>query len=150
MAKKITVRDVYTGRRDILTESEYNAQMKKWSEAVLFLAKQKASLMRKGRRRSIVYKSGPKRGKREDVLRSHIKYKLYSDAGDVAGVGFQFPRHGIFLEYGVGRGHGVNRVRRTMSDWLSGALQKKEADLVDIIGEYYAGHVINKTGIGGK
>lgn len=150
MAKKITVRDVYTGRRDILTESEYNAQMRKWSEAVQLLAKQQASLLTKGRRRSIVYKSGPKRGKREEVLRSHIRYKLYSDSGDIAGVGFQFPRHGIFIEYGVSRGHGVNRIRRSMSDWLSGALQKKEGELLDIVGEYYAGHVVRKAGIWGK
>ena len=58
---------------------------------------------------------------------------------------FQFPVHGIFREYGVGRGTPrslVGHTSRTMSDWLSGTLQRQEPALLDIVAEQQADKVV--------
>lgn len=116
--------------------------MKDWSQSVQKLAKAQAALFTKGKKRDHTYKSGPKAGKSEGKLKSHIQFQLKSDAGEVAGVAFQFPVHGIFREYGVGRKSPHGHVSRSMSDWLSGALQKKEGDMVAIVAEHHADKVI--------
>lgn len=145
MARKIQVKDVHTGRRGILDNSEYNGKMQRWSTSVQQMAKAKASAFSKGKKRSHTYLSGPKKGTVEPVLRNHIQYQLKSDEGEVAGVAFQFPVHGIFREYGVGRGTPRNMVGHTsrrMSDWLSGTLERKEDELVDIVAEQHADKAI--------
>lgn len=145
MAKKVTVRDVYNGRRDVLTDTEYNRQVQLWSETVQKMAKMQASAFHKGKKHSITYKSGPKKGKTEPILRNHIQYQMKSDSGEVAGVAFQFPVHGIFREYGVGRGTPralVGHTSRSMSDWLSGTLQRQESRLLDIVADQQAGKVV--------
>lgn len=145
MASKVIVKDVFSGRRDILTDSEFNRQMEQWSQTVQRLAKQQASAFTHGKKKSHTYKSGKKKGKTEQVLRNHIQFQMKSDAGEVAGVAFQFPVHGIFREYGVGRGTPralVGHTSRSMSDWLSGTLQRQEQSLVDIVAENASGKVI--------
>lgn len=145
MAKKVTVRDVNSGRRDVLTDTEYNRRMQQWSTTVQKMAKLQASAFHKGKHHSITYKSGPKKGKTEPVLRNHIQYQLKTNAGEVAGVAFQFPIHGIFREYGVGRGTPralVGHTSRSMSDWLSGTLQRQEDNLLDIVADQQAGKVV--------
>lgn len=143
------VRDVYNGRRDVLTDTEYNRQMQLWSETVQKMAKMQASSFHKGKKHSITYKSGPKKGKSESVLRNHIQYELRTDDGEVAGLAFQFPVHGIFREYGVGRGTPralVGHTSRSMSDWLSGTLQRQESRLLDIVADQQAGKVVRLFG----
>ena len=110
--------------------------MEEWARATQKLSKAQAALFTKGKRRNHTYQSGPKKGKTERKLRNHIQYGLRSDSGEVAGVAFGFERHGIFLEYGVGRGHPAHGIRRSMSDWLSGTLQKKEQGVIDIVATY--------------
>lgn len=139
MAKKVQVKDVYSGRRGFLTDTEYNREMEEWSREVQKLSKAQAALFTKGKRRSHTYKNGKKAGKTEGKLRNHIQFQMKSDAGEVAGVAFQFPVHGIFREYGVGRGTPRNMVghtSRSMSDWLSGSLNKQEDKLLAIVAEH--------------
>lgn len=146
MARKVTVKDVFTGRRSTLDSTAYNSEMQGWSTKVQQLAKAQASAFRKGKKRSHTYQSGPKKGKTETILRKHIQYQLKSDSGEVAGVAFQFPVHGIFREYGVGRGTPrsmVGQTSRTMSDWLSGTLQKEEEALASIVAEHHADKVVH-------
>lgn len=141
---KIRVQDVFSGRRSILDDSQYNNQIRSWSAEVQRLAKREASAFTKGKRRaSRTYRSGPKAGKTETKLRSNITHRLWTNAGEVAGIGFQFPRHGIFLEYGVSRGHPVGHLRRSISDWLSSTLDRKEDNLVEIVAEHDANKVIS-------
>ena len=139
MAQKVQVKDVYFGRRGFLTDTEYNREMEEWSRATQKLSKAQAALFTKGKKRNRVYKTGKKAGKSESKLRNSIQYQLKSDAGEVAGVAFQFPVHGIFREYGVGRGTPRNMVghtSRSMSDWLSGSLNKQEDKLLAIVAEH--------------
>ena len=145
MAKKVTVKDVFTGRRWFLTESEYNREIEQWSRDTQKLAKAQAALFTKGKRRNHTYKSGKKAGKTEGKLRNHVQFQLKSDSGEVAGVAFQFPVHGIFREYGVGRGTPrtmVGHTSRTMSDWLSGSLNHQESKMVDIVAQHQGDKVI--------
>ncbi len=139
MAKRVTVKDVVTGRRGFLTDSEYNRQVEQWSREVQKLAKAQASMFTKGKRRNHTYKSGKKAGKTEGKLRNHISFGMKSDDGEVAGVAFKFPVHGIFREYGVGNGTKrsmVGHTSRSMSDWLSGTLGKQEEKLLDIVANF--------------
>lgn len=113
--------------------------MEQWSRDTQKLAKAQAALFTKGKRHNHTYKSGRKKGKTEGKLRNHVQFQMKSDGGEVAGVAFQFPVHGIFREYGVGRGTPralVGHTSRTMSDWLSGSLDKQEGRLVDIVAEH--------------
>lgn len=139
---KVQVKDVYSGKRGWLSDSEYNQAMGEWSRTVQRLAKAKASAFSKGKRRNRIYLSGPKAGKREGKLKNHIQFQLKSDAGEVAGVAFQFPVHGIFREYGVGNGSPRSHVSRSMSDWLSGTLAKQEGNLVSIVAEHQGDKVV--------
>ena len=113
--------------------------MEDWSRATQKLAKAQAALFTKGKRRNHTYKSGKKAGKTEGKLRNHVQFQMKSESGEVAGVAFQFPVHGIFREYGVGRGTPrsmVGHTSRSMSDWLSGSLDRQESRLLDIVAEY--------------
>lgn len=142
MAKKVQVKDVFSGRRDTLSNSIYNKEMQGWSTKVQQMAKAAASAFRNGKKKSHTYLSGPKKGYTETILRNHIQYQLKSDVGEIAGVAFQFPVHGIFIEYGVGRGSRRGNSSRTMSDWLSGTLDKNEEQLVNIVSEHQSDRVI--------
>lgn len=136
---KVQVKDVFTGRRGFLTDSEYNRQMEEWARATQKLSKAQAALFTKGKRRNHTYKSGKKAGKTEGKLRNHVQFQMKSDSGEVAGVAFQFPVHGIFREYGVGNGTPrsiAGHTSRSMSDWLSGSLNKQEGRLLDIVAEH--------------
>ena len=142
---KVVVKDVFSGRRGWLTDDEYNRQMEDWSRKVQQLAKAQASAFTKGKHRVRVYKSGKKAGTREGKLRNKVQFQLKSDGGEVAGVAFQFPVHGIFREYGVGRGASRslgNGVRRSMSDWFSGSLKKNEERMLDIVAEHQGDKVV--------
>lgn len=145
MAKKVQVKDIFTGRKGVLDDSEYNSEMQQWSTSVQKMAKTRASAFTKGKKKNHTYMSGPKKGKVEQILRNHIQYQLKSSDGDVAGVAFQFPVHGIFREYGVGRGTPRSKVgmtSRRMSDWLSGTLQRKEDEMADIVALHQADKAI--------
>ena len=97
-----------------------------------------ASAFHHGKRRNRTYQSGPKAGKTERRLRNTVQYSLKASYGDNAAIGFQFERHGIFLEYGVSRGHPKNGIRRSMSDWFSASLDRQEQKLLDIVSEHQA------------
>lgn len=136
---KVQVKDVFTGRRGFLTDTEYNREMEEWARATQKLSKAQAALFTKGKRRNHTYKSGKKAGKTEGKLRNHVQFQMKSDGGEVAGVAFQFPVHGIFREYGVGNGTPrsiAGHTSRSMSDWLSGSLNKQEGRLLDIVTEH--------------
>lgn len=152
MAKKVTVKDVFTGRRGFLTDTEYNREMEAWAKATQQLAKAQAALLTHGKRRNRTYKTGRKAGKTEGKLRNHVQFQLKSSDGEVVGVAFQFPVHGIFKEYGVSRGYPASgHVRRSMSEWISSALGKQDERLADIVAEYQSGKVLRTfRAIGGK
>lgn len=141
---RLTIKNVNTGRRDTLDESDYNQQIAQWAAQVQRIAKRQASAFHRGKRKSShTYKRGPKAGKAETKLRTSISFSLKSDYGEVAGIAFKFPVHGIFREYGVSNGHPRGHVNRAPSDWMSGTLQRKEDDLTSIVAQYHSDKVVN-------
>ena len=136
MAKRIIVKDDFTGRRSVMTESDFNEDIKRWASETQALAKQQAALMVKGKKKNHTYKSGSKKGKTEQKLKNSIQYSFIAGSGEVSGIAFQFPVHGIFREYGVGKGSPRNAIKRSKSDWLSFTLDKKEQKLINIIDDY--------------
>lgn len=88
------------------------------------------------------------------IVRIHLKCEKFLITNPIevsrcqrlmAWVLFQFPVHGIFREYGVGRGAPRsmgNSVRRSMSDWFSGALNRKENKMLDIVAEHQGDKVV--------
>lgn len=145
MAQHVKVTDVYTGRRAQLSDAEYNEEMRGWAQQVQRIAKQQASAFHRGKRKPThTYTRGHKAGKTETRLRTSIQYRLKSDSGEVAAVAFKFPVHGIFREYGVSNGHHRGNINRAPSDWMSGTLQRKDDDLLNIVAEHQSGAVINK------
>lgn len=142
MAKSIRVKEI-GGGRGFLTESEYNREMTEWARKTQALSKAQAAQLTRGKKRNRTYKSGKKAGKTERKLSRAVDFTLRSEAGEVAGVSFQFPVHGIFKEYGVSRSHGVqSHTRRSLSDWLSSALAKQEESLVEIVAEYQSDKIL--------
>lgn len=151
MAKRIIVKDDFMGRRSVMTESDFNENIKRWASETQRLAKDKASQMLKGKRRNRTYQSGPKKGKTETKLRNSIQYSFIASYGEASGIAFQFPMHGIFREYGVGNGSPRNAIKRSKSDWLSGTLDRKEKQLTDII-DNYSDNLVSRIfrGVGNK
>lgn len=150
MAKRIIVKDDFTGRRSVMTESDFNEDIKRWASETQALAKQQAALMVKGKKKNHTYKSGSKKGKTEQKLKNSIQYS-FAGSGEVSGIAFQFPVHGIFREYGVGNGSPKNAIKRSKSDWLSGTLDRKEKQLTDII-DNYSDNLVSRIfrGVGNK
>lgn len=126
--------------------------MEIWSRETQQLAKSQAALLTRGKKRNRTYQSGRKAGKTEGKLRNHIQFQLKSNAGEVVGVAFQFPVHGIFKEYGVARGYPASgHMRRSLSEWISSALGKQDEKLADIVAEYQSDKVLRTfRAIGGK
>ena len=140
---KVKVKEV-TGGRGFLTESEYNREMEEWSRQTQSLAKSQAAMLTLGKKRNHTYKKGKKAGQTEKKLRNSIQFQLKSRDGEVAGVAFQFPIHGIFKEYGVARRYPASGyLRRSLSDWLSASLDRQDDKLADIVAEYQSDKVLH-------
>lgn len=144
MAKAIQVREVTSGRRGFLTDTEYNRSMEAWARETQRLAKAQAAMLAHGKKSNHTYRKGKKAGKTEGKLRNHIQFQMKSDGGEVAGVIFQFPVHGIFKEHGVAKGYPAHgHVRRSLSEWLSATLERQDEKLVDIVAEFHADKFIH-------
>lgn len=72
-------------------------------------------------------------------LKKDIRYGLRKKQGDTEGVAFRFPRHGIFLERGVGKYRKANSsaANRAARPWLYPVLDGAFDDLADLIEQGY-------------
>lgn len=137
----------------LMTEEEFAAAAKAWADRVRALARAAGGSFPHGKRESVhVYKTGRYAGKSERKLGSTaVGYVLRKHYGEVDGVSFRMPVHGIFREYGVGNGqprHGVAtksgkrasgnvRIRRSMSDWFHAPLERNIDAFADLVADYY-------------
>jgi hypothetical protein len=73
-------------------------------------------------------------------LRNSLGYRVDKHHGDIERVAFGFPRHGIFLEHGVGTGRPVKAPKPSASKkpWLDVVLPDATQELAKIIEEKYA------------
>ena len=115
-----------------------------WSRTVLQAADQAASAFQKGKRTARhTYRTGRWRGTTEPRLKGNTKVRLITDGGELQRVQFLMPVHGIFREYGVGRG----RLIRTPSDWFSRQLAARQERLADLIAASHADKAVNVVGM---
>lgn len=135
----------------MLEPTEFNRQAVAWAAATEAISRSAAAAFTKGKRKNRTYKSGPKAGTVERRIKSDLTHRLWSDAGELSGISFRFPVHGIFREYGVGRGATratASHTLRSPSDWFTHALDSKEGELADLVADYKGGQYLRiLTGI---
>jgi hypothetical protein len=88
-------------------------------------------------------------------LESNITTKTRKDFGEINMVSFQFPRHGVFVHKGVGRGwemisgkvvrtaKGIQKGTRVPKDWLNSEIDKSVGLLADELVTIKADAVVN-------
>lgn len=150
---------------NLMTEEEFAAAAKVWADKIRTLARAAGGHFQHGKKDSVhVYKTGLYAGKSEHKLDSTaVGYVLRKHYGDVDGVSFRMPVHGIFREYGVGNGqprHGVAtksgkrasgnvRIRRSMSDWFHAPLERNIDAFADLVADYYGDkYLVNFSKLG--
>ena len=141
----------------LMTDEEFLRQAKAWADRVRAQSRAAAAAFPKGKKTAThTYKTGRYAGKTEGRLKSKLGYVLRKRYGDLEAVSFKMPVHGIFREYGVGNGQPRNGVatksgkaathkvyiKRTMSDWFYGPLERNEEALADLVADYYGDKVL--------
>lgn len=140
-----------------MTDEEFFARIKEWAGTVRHQAMANASGFSKGKSGPHTYIKGRNAGHTEGKLIRKTSYMLRKRSGDLDAVSFKIPVHGIFREYGVGNGqprNGVSAVKsgkaasgrvyikRTMSDWIHGPIERNIDKLADIVADYYGDKVL--------
>lgn len=90
-------------------------------------------------------RSRPKSFDREPPLITAIRNSVKKRAGWIEYVAFQFPRHGIFLQHGVGRHRPVGSpaAKSAAKPWLTDVLPDAIDALSYVIAEQYADVVVS-------
>jgi hypothetical protein len=141
----------------LMTDEEFLREARAWADRVRAQAKAAAAGFPKGKKTAThTYKTGLYAGKTEGKLRRNLTVKLRKRYGDLEALSFKMPVHGIFRTYGVGNGqprHGVATksgkaasqkvyLKRSMSDWFYGPLERNEEALADLVADYYGDKVL--------
>jgi hypothetical protein len=103
-------------------------------------------------------------GKGKGELSRSLKSNLRKDHGEIDSISYKFPRHGVFFQKGVGRGHimqggkvvrGVKSkkvvrfldgpVKRSPQDWFNRTLENELPKLADIVANHKANEAVVRT-----
>lgn len=76
----------------------------------------------------------------EGLLKRDIKRKVYYKYGEAFGVGFKFPRHGIFLAQGTGKGRPISSPGEK-KDFFNPPIDERFNAFADKVTEIYADKV---------
>ena len=140
----------------IKTAEEFNRKVRGWGNRVRKQAAANAAAFPHGKRAPHTYSKGLYAGVTEGRLKDSIKTTSHKVYGEMDGVGFKFPVHGIFRAYGVGNGqprHGratksgraaSTRIyrKRTPADWIIPPIESNMPELADIVADYYGDKVL--------
>ena len=140
----------------IKTAEEFNREVRGWGNRVRKQAAANAAAFPHGKRAPHSYSKGRWAGITEGRLKNSIKTTSHKVYGEMDGVGFKFPVHGIFRAYGVGNGqprHGratksgraaSTRIyrKRTPADWINPPIESNMPELADIVADYYGDKVL--------
>jgi len=98
------------------------------------------------------------RSPRQEPSITNIRAKVLKTAGEVSGVSFGFPRHGVFVQKGVGRGYQMQagkvvRVAKSAPtgntrqpvDWFNSVIDSQVPALADKIADIHADLAVNAT-----
>lgn len=134
---------------DLMRDEDLLREAKRWADMVRRQAKSNAAGFSKGKSSPHTYIKGRYAGKTEFKLKDRLGYVLRKRDGDLESVSFKMPVHGIFREYGVGNGQPSSGVtsqkvylKRSMSDWFHGPVDKNFDQFADVVGEYYGDKVL--------
>jgi len=142
------------GDPHLTTADEYNEKVKAWNtrlrsqiiSSLMLLTneeKQKAvkKLYRSSRQRAKLNDSSPTI---EEPLIPSLKSRVFTSYGEAYGISQSFALHGIYVHYGVGRGHPAgsrsmvtNGKARKPYDWLNKNVIALGPELEHIVAEYY-------------
>ena len=109
-----------------------NADVKQWSKQSAVMMKGKVRLLTNKNKHQFL--KARKEGK---TLEKSIKHRNPQRFGLVRKVVFSFERQGVFIAYGVSRGHKKSNPRKII-DWFQSVLDVSEKSLADIVVEHYA------------
>lgn len=125
----------------LITTQEFNEKVRGWTISV-----------RSRMARNAPKYTGVESRKRVDPkLAASLSYRIRKDREDISSrIKYQFPRHGVFIHYGVGRGYmreggavvKVSRSRtqginRRPNDWFDVEIRNNMEDLAEIAQEFY-------------
>lgn len=125
----------------LITTQEFNEKVRGWTISV-----------RSRMARNAPKYTGVEWSKRVDPkLAASLSYRIRKDREDISSrIKYQFPRHGVFIHYGVGRGYmreggavvKVSRSRtqginRRPNDWFDVEIRNNMEDLAEIAQEFY-------------
>lgn len=135
-----------------LNIGEYNSVINNFKNNVRRAGKSNISRMTGHSKAVRSVKAGP-------PLSQNLKTRVKKDFGEIFMVGFQFPRHGVFVHKGVGRGWEMQggkvvrvatseyRGEREPKEWLNPEIDKRLPKLADDIVALKADAVVNATRI---
>jgi len=142
---KISSKDVQIEGR-LIDNKELRKKASQWASLVRKQAKQNTSQFTKGKKQPHTYKSEIYKGKTEPKLKDTISYIIRERDGVLSHVGFRFPLHGIYQEWGVGSGQprvtGKKKakkiyIKRSMTDWIDDPIKNNFEKFADIVAEFY-------------
>lgn len=125
----------------LITTQEFNEKVRGWTISV-----------RSRMARNAPKYTGVEWSKRVDPkLAASLSYRIRKDPENISSrIKYQFPRHGVFIHYGVGRGYmreggavvKVSRSRtqginRRPNDWFDVEIRNNMEDLAEIAQEFY-------------
>jgi hypothetical protein len=155
----------------LTTQEMFTEEARKWASVVTTKLRANAAKFKHGKENKRTYtakKYNRKTGETknatvyEKVLKNAINHKTRKDRdGNLDRISFNFPLHGIYRAFGVGRGQPASgskkkqalkiRVKRTMSDWISQPIEQDVEKIANIAANYYGDKVLaNVWGINYK
>lgn len=150
MAKNSSIVTTIDG--ELINSEEFKTKVRKWANTVRVAAKSNISKFQKGKRKtSHTYKSGWHKGKTEYKLQDKLSYVIKEKNLVPDHIGYKFPLHGIFREWGVGNGQPRSEnstktyIKRSMSDWLDEPIDNNTGRLADVASEFYGDNVLVNT-----
>lgn len=139
-----------------MTADEYNERVQAWNQRLRSLATQslmlltneeKQQAMKKRYRKAVkTARSTGAASTMEQPLIASLKAREFQRYGEIYGISQSFSRHGVFVHYGVSKGHPAKGSSMVMTgsgksrkpfDWINKHVHDTLPELEQIVMEYY-------------
>lgn len=125
--------------------AKYNQDVKNWAKSVRQqLAASARSKTTKGKKATKTTVHKDEGEITEKILASDIRSSVKISYGTIEKCSFSFPRHGVFWQKGVSKGHKISNPRKAV-DWFNSIIEQNVPLLENIVAEYYADAVVNAS-----
>ena len=143
------------------SEQAQNEVIQKWGSMVQRKLRSNAGKFQHGKDVNVITKRD---GYTEGKLKNSVYAKYHQSFGAIDAVTFGFAKHGVFVQKGVGKGHGIAsgmvitsanmdnqkleiRKNRDPQDWFNSEIIQSLPELADKLAEINADLVLNATKI---